>query len=260
MRILTDRYFTPSVRILRDQLEYLSGKRFIISTNPDRLRKPPEIRYGTTVGSFGNDEYGINSPEVIALVANKKAFSDLLLEHGIYTPSFTRLNSGVPNYPFLIRDTLSSSGGRGIHVIANEDDYSIWLNGNRGNNPWVTPFVRTKFEIRVHTYGGTILRIFKKVSEDESGRDFPIRNMHQGWMFSLVDGDKYPKVEETITSIHNIMPTGGDKIIAYDLGWDNISKRYFVFEANSAPGLNSHTADLYARCILDDLDIEVING
>jgi hypothetical protein len=41
---------------------------------------------------------------------------------------------------------------------------------------------------------------------------------------------------------------------ALDLGWDNNKKEYLVFEANSAPGLNEHTADIYADFILNKIN------
>jgi hypothetical protein len=42
-----------------------------------------------------------------------------------------------------------------------------------------------------------------------------------------------------------------DNYYAADIGWDSNRKEYFIFEFNSAPGLNENTAKVYAEFLAE---------
>ena len=45
---------------------------------------------------------------------------------------------------------------------------------------------------------------------------------------------------------------GTDAFYSLDVGWDSVKKEYFVIEANSCSGLNSHTVEVYADYLMND--------
>jgi glutathione synthase/RimK-type ligase-like ATP-grasp enzyme len=47
---------------------------------------------------------------------------------------------------------------------------------------------------------------------------------------------------------------------ALDIGRDATNHRYFIFEANSAPGINENTVELYADYFIDKLHLKKIGG
>lgn len=245
-QILSSKYSLPSCRILRDAVKEKIGKRFPIYIN-EKLVKNPIIRFGNSFGDFEKDtEY--NSPEFIRLCSSKLNFSKILKENGFYVPSFNKGSKDLI-FPLLVRTSLFLSGGKGIILCENEDEFYQ----NYSDNYFWTPYVSTSFELRVHILGGNVIKIFRK--ELETSEKYPIRNNHS-CHFSIRDINNYPKLNENV-----IQPLaellGRDNFYALDIGWDNMNKKYFIFEANSAPGLNENTASDYADFLINKLELEV---
>jgi glutathione synthase/RimK-type ligase-like ATP-grasp enzyme len=252
MKILTHQSCIVSAKLLRDHLAVLLGHDILVTTNADKVRGP-FIRYGNG-DPVATSDTAFNSAEFVKLVSHKSAFSQLLAQHQIATPTFYR-RAAPQQYPILIRQTLNSSGGRGIIVCPdkatfdqNWDPAYVW-----------TPFIPTQFELRVHVIGGKVVKVFKKVyrpdlaldneNETDDGRPdaqepaLPIRNLDKGYHYKVRRLETYPKVHELVAALD---PHLGGKFYTLDLGWDTVNKRYFVFEANSGSGLNSQTVELYA--------------
>lgn len=195
------------------------------------------IRYGSTALHSGIDT--INTLEVIRTCSNKLLFSQLMKDNEIYSPEFYK---GVPKqYPVITRSTLSSFGGRGMELVRSEKEFI-------NDGTYWTPFIETAFELRVHVLGSKISRIFRK----EGGESF-IRTSSNGWHFALKDPQYYPKLFPLVEKICGI-PMFANAFIALDIGWDAKRREYLVYEGNSAPGLNEHTAGVYAEYILDRLN------
>jgi glutathione synthase/RimK-type ligase-like ATP-grasp enzyme len=249
MRILASKRSLPSARLLRDQLQNLSGKRFILSIHPERLKAPPNIRYGNSGGVF--DESSVNSAEFVRLCADKKQFSDLMRECEIAAPEFFRapMENTYDGFPVLIRESLHLSGGKGIILVCSYDEFrENWRTGY-----WWTPYIPTKYELRVHVLGGEIARIFRKeFAEGDEQPEFPIRN-NACCHFSLRNPNNYPKVSSLVEKLNEIL--GTDCFYALDIGWNPVRKEYIIFEANSAPGLNENTSTLYAEFILRRMEV-----
>ncbi len=240
--ISTNSHSFPSARILRDKIFELTGIKFILVKSGNLIKKP-DIRFGDSFNKF-DDDTKYNSPEFISLCANKYKFSKLLLENDLYTPEFRKDKPDI--FPLLIRTNLFLSGGRGIIICKNEDEFSSEWNPSY----WWTPFIRTNFEIRAHVLGREVKRIFRKSLENEN--EYPIRN-NAICHFSLTNIEKYPKLNETINSLNNIL--GVENFYALDIGWDSNNKKYFIFEANTAPGLNDNTAQVYAEFLCRQLNL-----
>jgi hypothetical protein len=223
-------------------------KSIIVSTHPERIRNKPAIRYGNSEREFENDTT-LNSREFIQLVSNKKSFADLISESGFYTPTFQHIGEGAGEFPIMIRETLSSFGGRGCHVVSSNEE----LRQYRANrNWWWTPYVHTTYECRAHVLDGQVVRVFRKEYNGEGAEaEFPIRNSANGYHFSLRSVDANPAIVDLVRELHPLLPPNG--FYALDLGWIHDENRYFIFEANSAPGLNENTARLYAEFLYNKL-------
>jgi hypothetical protein len=241
--ILSSETCLPSCKLLRDKIQEISGKKYLITK--DRQDIDVLFRYGNNQNVLGKD--GLNSKEFINLVSHKNNFSIFCQENSFYSPQFYR--GGLPNkYPVLIRTTLSGYGGEGIIVCKNEQEFRH----NWQNNYWWTPYVTTEFELRLHVASGKVLKVFKKVREEGlEDEEYPIRNNSRGYHFSLREENNYPKATEIVERLHPLLEQKGGVFYAVDAGWDKINQKYFVYELNSAPGLNDNTAQSYAENIIE---------
>lgn len=242
-----------SGRILRDILSEMRGEKVKLTAHPENLiRKKlfPNVRYGNSFGEFNKDT-SLNSPEFIRLCSNKLTFSKYL-EEKFYTPIYSRSTENLTDdlFPVLIRQNLSLSGGKGIILCKDRKSF----NENWRNNYW-TKYVYTDYELRVHVLGGNIIKIFRKEPMEEM--ELPIRN-NQTCHFSIRNIEKYPKLTNLINDLEEYFKSSSLNygFYALDIGWDSKSKKYFIFEANSAPGLNEHTATEYAEYINESLEVK----
>lgn len=247
LKILSGNSSVPSARILRNALQDLYGRRILVTSNPERIRTFPFIRYGNSSYVNLSEETDFNSPNFIQFSSNKLKFSKVMEENNIYSPVFKR-NIGELIFPLLIRETLTSFGCKGIHVIKNEEKFQeIWR-----NNFYWTPYINLAFELRVHILGGNIVKIFKK--ELNEPQEFPIRN-NSLCHFSLKSLEKYPKLESFIETLIKIKEVSQGKFYSIDIGWDSVNKKYFVIEFNTGSGLNENTAEEYAKYIYENMEI-----
>ncbi len=219
------------------------------------------IRYGNCkpISPFSGKDLNVNRRDFIYLCANKAHFSHSLVEKGYYSPTFyaeVYRNGKVTieepkEFPVLIRTTLTGKEGKGIIVCENEQEFLA----NWRNNYFWTKYIPTEFELRVHVANGKILRIFKKLPP-EIEEKYPIRNNARGYHFSLVRTDLYKRVSEIVTGL-STFPEFSGQFYALDMGWDKINKKYFIYEANSCPGMNENTARAYAIELGKQLGYEV---
>lgn len=233
--ILTSKSSTLSAKLLRDALD-----KKIIITSEIRNRKPL-IRYGNSASPFEVDT-NLNSPDFIRLVSNKKLLSDFLLGNGFYVPKFTK---DIPEkFPVVVRKKLSSFKGKGIVICESIDEW------NQYKNFYWTEWVDISTEFRVHVLGKTPIKAFKKLFAGDNEEKFPVRTS-KNYHFSLVSEEGFPKLMEEIFKLTEVL---NGEFYAVDVGWDREKKKYFIFEVNSAPGLNNNTALLYAKYLNDKLD------
>lgn len=239
--ILTHPYCFPSARILRDSIQAKTGRKILITKYPERIRRLT-LRYGNS-SPVNCKDTEFNSPEFINLASNKKLFSDFLLKRGFYCPEFRR--DTPTEFPIIIRTTLTGTGGQGIIVCRNLEEFR----NNWGSNYWWTSFIHTSSEYRIHILGGVIKKIQKKIGEDRE--EFPIRNMDRGYHFSVRENlDAFPKTQTLITELNKHLL---GRFYSLDVGMDSDGEKLFIFEANSASGLNENTADIYSDYLIEEL-------
>ena len=122
-----------------------------------------------------------------------------------------------------------------------------------------TPYFNFKSEYRVHVLGGNIAKIFrKKLNEKEEVPGIFIRN-NENSQFYRVKLEKTPEsVIEVVKSFDGFVHKNFAKPVyftALDIGVMQGSREAVFIEANSAPGLNSETAKLYAKYLIENCPV-----
>lgn len=244
MKILCGNSSNPSARILRDALQELMHNKILVTHKPETIRRGEYyIRYGNAMPVINGIDMNLNSIELICSAGNKGRFSRLTQEK-IYTPIY---HTNKPDhFPVMIRKTLTGFAGRGIEVVHSEAEFnSVWKN----NDVW-TDFIHTEFEVRAHVLGGKIIKLFKKIARGAES-EFPIRH-NENYDFSMMDISKWPKLIKSVENLCTI-PVFSNGYYGLDAGWDSNKKEYFIYEINSAPGLNERSAFEYACFIYEEM-------
>jgi hypothetical protein len=246
--ILAHRTGLPSAKLLRNALLEETGVRYLVTTRPERIRKL-HLRYGSSACvNCADTEF--NDPSFIDLVSHKLSFANEI-QGKFETPIFIR--NRVPTddeFPIVIRQTMTGWGGKGIVMCPDREVFDSEWNGE-----YWTRFVRTIAEYRVHVLGDKIGRLFKKVPipiDDITPPEveFPIRTLKSGnYRYSLRnDPNSIPSLTDLVT---NLSKEVNGKFYALDVGKLSDNDGWFIFEANSAPGINQFTAIEYAKYLIE---------
>ena len=230
----------------------------IILSNPKLINSARQLR------DYLNDntltEFTVTTPEKLNPLNNvdiswgiKKKYdrvglSTALLMSGVPSIDY---NLGIPDvnkYPVVVRTILNSNQGNGIVIIKTPEEFEPYKEHYWSN------WINFDFELGVHAINGEIVRVFKKICQDDE-REFPIRNVGNNYKFSLRNIEKYKTLPDFISKLHEVL---GFEICRYDIGWDSINKRYCCIEANTAPSLsnNFRTLEVYGNYYIDKLNLQ----
>lgn len=253
-RILCNSRIFPSAKAIRDEIFNLTGRKLFIVDSPEKTNRIL-LRWGNSETSSNIvADTDLNPRNLIQIAANKLSFSKRMQEADIPSPVYH--SQQMPTiFPVLIRQTLHGFGGEGIVVCRDGNDFRHnWRNGF-----YWTPFMKVSSEFRVHCAGGKVLRVFKKLREEGMGEEeVPIRNLHRGYHFGLVENplERMPNLKTFIEDLWNNLgiKTG---FFAADVGWMSTAKKWMIFEINSAPGVteNENTCREYANYIVEALHL-----
>ncbi len=137
------------------------------------------------------------------------------------------------------RTTTTGHSGRGI-VIANNPNELV-------NAPLYTVKTKHRDEYRVHIFKGEVLDVQKKKRKlGFNGSSSGIRNHSSGWVYARTDV-AIPDMLCPI-AIQAVELLGLD-FGAVDIGHKVNDNKFFVFEVNTAPGLEGSTLDKYTKAI-----------
>lgn len=235
MYILTYKSLGRSARLLANNLSDRCGKRIDVEYNP--RSNAPLIRWGNSNGMFNNDTK-YNSRDAIKQCGSKVSFSNIAEMNNL---NHVNIREGAPeSYPVFVRTVIGGSGGDGIVVCENEEQFAPY-----SKNYW-SQFYNFRYELGVHIFDGKVVKAFKKKWNGGGGEPkYPIRNLSKGYRFSLVTTDgKFPRLHSYVKSLYDVFDIGFARI---DIGWDDSNKCYRAIEINTAPGLsdNENTLELY---------------
>jgi len=223
--------------------DYINNKGLPCTTTIDCMDKDIKIRWG--VSTYPRVEDTIyNDPKLISLSANKNSLNKLLKGNGIHCVDFYK-DDMPEKYPVIVRRTIVGGGGKGIVICRNEEEFKPLF-----GNYWAYWF-KFDFELGVHLLGGNVSRVFKKI-KDQDEDEFPIRNVKNGYHYSLVSVDTYKTLPKLMSTIFEVFPI---QMSRFDIGWDSENKVYRVIESNCCPILmnNQNTLIDYGEFLYEKL-------
>lgn len=217
------------------------GHHYIIgwgsATMPNWARKIPP---GTT---------WINRPAQISVAINKLRTFERLNNSGVRVPPYTtnrvKALEWIGNDGIVVaRKSLTSSEGYGIVVC----DHTVKL----PDCNLYTKHLRHRDEYRVHVFNKQVIDIAEKRRTTEgryekaSKLNRLIRNWRNGWVFAHQDVNAPQDVREQ--AIRAVMALDLD-FGAVDIGYRQKDAKAYVFEVNTAPGLEGQTITRYADAV-----------
>jgi hypothetical protein len=237
---------SKSARVLRKSLNGLL-------VYPNRHYKPKErhviLNWGSSLypNWLRPTTHILNHPFSVAISTNKLKTFEKLKENGVPTPEWTTNKDDLEDwiglgFTIYCRTLLTSRSGRGI-VIAKELEEIV-------DAPLYTRGITNYAEYRVHVFDGKILDYTQKKRRRNVDSSPHIRNHDNGWVFTRQDVD-LPRVVEH-TAINAVEALGLD-FGAVDIGHIHDAERAFVFEVNSAPGMEGTTLTKYIGAIREHL-------
>jgi hypothetical protein len=213
----------------------------------------PDWLYSRTrTGLWVNLNQFINPPQVVAIACNKRLTLQRLSDYGIPVPEYTDykektlfwINEG---HKVFCRTQLTGHSGQGI-VLASSVEELV-------DAPLYTKYTKAKLEFRVHVMNNQVIDFVQKKKRIETPAfsllfTAPIETNHYirshrfGWVFTR-DGVTLPdKVKEA--ALGAIQALGLD-FGAVDIGYKVNEDKAFVYECNTAPGLEGTTLQRYIQ-------------
>ena len=195
-------------------------------------------------------QYGrtLNHPSQVAIAANKLTTFNLLKEAAVSIPKYTEslavaqewIDEGNRVYG---RQILTGHSGRGIRIFDSETICSP------DECPLYTLDTKAKTEYRIHVVAGMVIDSQqKKKREGFEGGIRGIRNSANGWVFAR-EGMVVPitVLEQAIKAVRALQLDFG----AVDVGYKESNNTAYVYEVNTAPGIEATTLLSYAKAFGD---------
>lgn len=241
-----------SLKLFPYKLGSVSAKRLAktlgilrVSPSYNARRKDVIINWGnSTPPHFRWMEQDLNKPHAIALASNKtKTFDTLVMNDFLHIPMYTTLKDAAKQFiqdghTVYCRSTVTGHSGIGI-TICNDVN-------NLPTVPLYTVKTKHKHEYRVHVFRDKILDVQMKRKRNGALGGTGIRNKANGWVYARAEIT--PPEELLLSSINAVKLLGLD-FGAVDIGHRVIDNKFFVFEINTAPGLEGTTLDNYSKAI-----------
>jgi len=221
---------------------------------PDRkyVQRPNHIIINWGNGVFprwwnaAHERNVFNSPSRVGTATNKLRTLETLQAAGVRVPQFTRTRAEALDWQgagniVVCRTTLTGQEGRGI-VLSREGEQVP-------EAPLYTKHIRHKQEYRIHVLQNTVIDTAQKMKK----KDFPdekrnslLRNYRFGWVFAH-NGVNPP--EDVLTQSKLAVQALGLNFGAVDVGFREKENQAYVFEINTAPGIEGQTIQHYATAI-----------
>lgn len=187
----------------------------------------------------------VNEPLAVSNAVSKLLSFVIMEKAGVKVPEFTVMKSIAKSWIgkgdiVIGRKLLRASGGRGISVFHNTEEIV--------DCPLYTRYIKHKAEYRIHIFEGEMIDSQQKLKRrDFNGdRNTRIRNLDNGYVFAR-SGFDVPSivVEEACNAVRAL----GLNFGAVDIGYNEYYKSAYVFEVNTAPGLEGTTLQNYIKAM-----------
>jgi len=218
------------------------------------------LNWGATTDRFP-EEYNrcnvINKPQNVDLAVDKKKAFRKFREHGVSIPEFTEDKETATQWleagqMVFARTRLHDHSGRGI-VIMDPEFPDTW----EVTAELFVKYVPKKDEYRIHVLNGQIIDIQRKGLRAElrgsEGINYKIRNLSNGFIYVRNDSNETPLISSaSVPQIVKDVGIAGVQALGLDFGaadviYNEKSRRAYILEVNSAPGLSGSTVTNYAE-------------
>jgi len=241
-----------SLKIFPYKLGSVSAKRLARTLGTLRVSPSYNAKRKDVIVNWGNSapphfrwmEQDLNNPHAISLASNKlNTFLEFRNKSFTDVPDWTTNPSEAQHWLDLglkvyCRTTTRGHSGNGI-VICSDGDRLAYA-------PLYTLHSKHKHEYRVHVFRGQVLDVQMKRKRNGALGGTGIRNKANGWVYARAE--IAPPEELLLSSIKAVQLLGLD-FGAVDIGHRVIDNKFFVFEVNTAPGLEETTLDKYSKAI-----------
>jgi len=241
-----------SLKIFPYKLGSVSAKRLARTLGTLRVSPSYNARRKDVIVNWGNStpphfrwmEQDLNKPHAISLASNKlNTFLEFRSKSFTDVPDWTTNPSEAQHWLDLglkvyCRTTTRGHSGNGI-IICNDGDKLAYA-------PLYTLHTKHKHEYRVHVFRGQVLDIQMKRKRNGAVGGTGIRNHANGWVYARAE---IAPSEELLSSACKAVKLLGLDFGAVDIGHRVIDNKFFVFEVNTAPGLEGTTLDKYSKAI-----------
>lgn len=224
---------------------------------PDRNYKPKNnhliINWGngkwpewSTVYGSHNYEHWLNEPVVVELATNKQRTFEQFLRNGVPHPDWTDdtecAQSWIDNGHMVYgRKTLTGHSGNGIIIFDSETICTPQ------ECPLYTLNTKAKHEYRIHIGDNgetTIDFVQKRKRHDFEGGTAGIRSHSNGWIFAR---EEVMPPACTFNAAKKAVKALGLDFGAVDVGYNVREDKAYVYEVNTAPGLEGTTLTKYVE-------------
>ena len=240
-----------SVLIYPYNMGSISAKRLAMSIGAKRVRQDGRYRamWNDLVVNWGNSTnphwFGriLNMPEKVKNATNKLKTFQILKEHSIRTPEFSTNKEVAEQWvsegnTVYCRSKLSGHSGSGIVLATGVSEIPTV--------PLYTKRIKAKTEFRVHVFGNALLDFQQKKRRDGANANHLIRNHSNGYVFAregvILPDDVREQAINAVTAL-------GLDFGAVDIGYVEREQKAYVYEVNTAPGLENTTLSLYTNAI-----------
>ena len=149
----------------------------------------------------------------------------------------------------VVRQLARGHGGRGIMLISGEDEIP--------DAPLYTVYKKKKAEYRIHVFNGQVIdvqqkRLRKPADDEEITANHQMRNFDNGWVYCREDVLAPDAVLDEAVKAVKVL---GLDFGAVDIGWNEHYQTPYVYEVNTAPGLEGTTLEIYLNAFKREYDI-----
>lgn len=214
------------------------------------------INWGRSARRFEGNY--INAPEAVSTAANKLRAAEAFQEAEVPQPDFTTDADEAASwladgFSVVERHLLRANSGRGIRIVPSPEspDYAETSAEARQLTaaPLYTKYEKKAEEYRVHVFMGEVIDVQQKKKRQEVDNeevDYQVRNSANGWVFCR-DQVEAPAcvLEAGVRAVQALALDFG----AVDIGYNVHREAPYVYEVNTAPGLEGTTLDRYFEAV-----------